>query len=353
MSRPGPARRASGPRVLVSSGKEGRWAADGRTVDEALYTGVQNWVYAFDGDYVGHRDLTRQDLERYDVVIVNTNRPFPPLLRLAQDRPASIRWVSLIEGAAHEYFAPQPDLKALLDASDLVNVINRHSLPLFRSLTRSRVEYIGIPYPVEGVQKFIVPVDARSQRVFLCAHLSRRWNEYLAARRIGVPYYGYEVRKPPQDLRSRVTRLLRTGSSAGDEEEHLRKVRALYQGLDDDGALGIATYTKDVRRYLAAHGGAHFWIDLDSRYTWARFVLDAAALRMPIITTSSTSHGEVLFPQTTVPHAMDLDRVVDLGKRLATDRDFYEHVAAYPADKMEPLRAESMTRALLRALERP
>jgi hypothetical protein len=331
-------------------GKDGRWSAGGRTVDETLSSGVQSWLYAFDGDYAGPHDVAAQDLGEYDIVIANMNRPLLPLLRLARNRPASVKWVSLVEGSAHEYFLPRGDLKALLDLSDLVNVINRHSVPLFRALTGSKVECIGMPYPVDGVRKFAVPVEARARRIFLCAHLSRQWNEYLAARGIGLPCYGYEVPRPRPGGLSRLVEFVRTGTWAWDGEEPLRKTRALYKALYDDDALGVTSYTKDMPRYLRENGNAYLWIDLDSRYTWSRFVLDAAALAIPIITTSSTCHGQLLFPETTVAHAMDIEHAIALGKRLSSDRAFYDHVASYPADKMDFLRAEPMKRALLRAL---
>lgn len=349
MSRSGHGDRSRGPRVLVSGEKDGRWSAGGRTVDETLCTGVQSWVYAFDGDYAGHRQLTRRDLDRHDIVIVNLNRPLAPLVRLAQDRPASVRWVSLIEGSADEYSVPQRELKALLDASDLVNVINGHSLPLFRAMTTSKVAHIGMPYPVDGVRKFAVPVDARTRRIFLCAYLSEQWNAYLAARAIGLPYYGYEVRPPRPRGLSRWRRLL--GRAPAGDDEHIGRVQALYRDLYADASLGVTTYTKDMTSYLTEHSRAYFWIDLDRRYTWARFVLDAAALAIPIITTASTYHGGLLFPDTTVAHPMDIERTVELGRRLSRDRDFYDRVARYPADKLGFLRAESMTRALLGALD--
>jgi len=335
------------PRVLVSGGKDGRWAADGKTVDETLYTGVQSWVYAFNGDYVGHRDITKQDLDHYDIVIMNMNRPLLPLVRMARDRPASLKWVSLVEGSADEYFPPQGDLKALLDVSDLVNVINHHSLPLFRALTKSKVEYIGMPYPVDGVKRFIVPVEARNKRIFLCAPLLRRWNDYLAARAIGLPYYGYETRKVHPGSLSLLRELIRTRSCTWDSEENISKARALY----DDHSLDITTFTKDTKKYFIENSSAYLWMNLESRYTWARFVLDAAALCLPIITTSATHHGGIFFPKTTVAHAMDIERAIDIGKRLNSDRDFYQHVSLYPAEKMEFLKAEPMKRTLLEALD--
>jgi len=345
-NRTGPSKKSNEPRVLVSGWKSGRWSAAGKTLDESLCTGVQSWAYAFDGDYIGHRDISRRDLDHYDIVIMNTNKPFLPLVRLAEDRPASIKWISLIEGSADDYYVPQNHLKALLDMSDLVNVINRHSLPLFKLLTKSKVEYIGIPYPVEGVKKFITPFEKRSKRVFLCTQLLKRWNDHLAAKAIGMAYHGYEIRKSRQGNIVSLSELLRTRSFTFDSEENINKAKALY----NDASLEITTFTKDMKQYLTANSGAYFWMNLDSGYTWARFVLDAAALCMPIITTSSTYHGGIFFPETTVEHVMDIERAIEIGKRLSSDRDFYEHVARYPADKMNFLKAEPMKQALLGAL---
>jgi hypothetical protein len=345
MSRTWPSLKSYEPRVLVSGGKSGRWSAAGKTLDESLCSGVQSWVYAFNGDYIGHHDIVGRDLDHYDIVIMNTNNPLSGLVRLAQDRPVSIKWVSLIEGSADEYFVPQNHLKTLLDMSDLVNVINCHSLPLFRMLTKSKVEYIGIPYPVEGVKKLITPVEKRNKRVFLCTQLLKRWNDYLAAKEIGMAYYGYEVRKS-REGKLLLSELMKTGSFSWDREANIKKAKTFY----NDNFLDIHQFTKDLKKYFIENSDSYFWINLDTKYTWARFVLDAAALCMPIISTSSTYHSEIFFPQTTVAHAMDIERAIEIGKRLISDQDFYEHVAMYPAGKMAFLEAEPMKRALLGAL---
>jgi hypothetical protein len=333
------------PRVVVSGGKPGRWSAAGKTVDESLCSGVQSWVYAFNGDYIGHQDITAHDLGHYDIVIMNTNHPLLPLVRLAQDRPTSVKWVNLIEGSADEYFVPQHHLKALMGMSDLVNVINRHSLPLFRTLTKGKVEYIGMPYPVEGVKKFVTPIEKRNKRVFLCAHLLRRWNDYLAAKEIGMACYGYELDKSLEG-KLLLSELLNTGSFSWDRDANIKKAKTVY----NDNFLDIHKFTKDLKRYFIENSDSYFWMNLDNRYTWARFVLDAAALCIPVISTASTYHSEIFFPQTTVAHAMDMERAIEIGKRLIGDRDFYEHVAMYPADKMDSLKAEPMKLALLGAL---
>lgn len=345
MSHTKPPSKSYEPRVVVSGGKPGRWSAEGKTVDESLCSGVQSWVYAFNGDYIGPQDITARDIGNYDIAIMNTNRPLLPLVRLAENRPASLKWVSLIEGSADEYFAPQNHLSALMGMSDLVNVINRHSLSLFRMLTKSKVECIGIPYPVEGVKKFITPVGKRSKRVFLCTQLLKQWNDYLAAKEIGMTYYGYEAIKS-REGKQLLSELISTGSFSWDRKANLKKAKALY----NDETLDIHLFTKDLNKYFMENSDSYLWVNLDSRYTWGRFVLDAAALSIPIISTASTCHSETFFPWTTVAHAMDIERAIEIGRRLISDQDFYELVALYPAGKMESLKAEPMKLALLAAL---
>ena len=58
-----------------------------------------------------------------------------------------------------------------------------------------------------------------------------------------------------------------------------------------------------------------FWLNLDPRFTWARYrQIDAAALGIPIITTASTGHGEILFPQTTLANEYQLGTQSELGR---------------------------------------
>jgi hypothetical protein len=212
-------------------------------------------------------------------------------------------------------------------------------------LTKSKVEYIGIPYPVEGVKKFITPIEKRNKRVFLCAQLLRRWNDYLAAKEIGIACYGYETRIT-RDVKRLLSGFINTGSFTWDREANIKKAKAFYH----ESSLDVREFTKNFEKYFTENSDSFFWMNLDSRYTWGRFVLDAAALRIPIISTASTYHSEIFFPQTTVAHAMDIERAIEIGKRLISDPDFYEDVANHPAGKMDFLKADPMKLALLGAL---
>ena len=40
--------------------------------------GVEAWVYAMNGDYIGENTITEKDIARYDIVICNTNEVYTP-----------------------------------------------------------------------------------------------------------------------------------------------------------------------------------------------------------------------------------------------------------------------------------
>ncbi len=337
--------RSSQPRVVVLGAERERWRASERTDREATANGIEAWVHAFGGEYLSTHLARRSDLEHCDIVIADTELgTLQRLAELSDDRPASVKWVTLTEGNLLDYLTPMPHIRAVLDRSDLVDCINVNTLGFFRRLTSARVEYIGIPYPVERVERFIVPFDRRRREAFLCPYLLRRWNDRIVARDIGIPCYGYEHRFHRR-LNTLVPALIR-GERELTAERYMNRAKELY----DDPNLEVRQAT-GLEEYFPANASAYLWLNLDERYTWGRYLLDAAALRIPIITTRSTTHWRELFPETTVDDAFDLDRAVEIGRRLVNDAEFYRHVATYPEGRLEEFKPERMKRRLLEALE--
>ena len=130
-----------------------------------------------------------------------------------------------------------------------------------------------------------------------------------------------------------------------DKQYFIQKTKAIYQDpkltIRREGAL--AEYFNDNK-------DAYAWLNLDYRYTWGRYVLDAAALQIPIIATRSTGHAEHFFPQTMVENEFAVEQTRDLLKRLLHDRAVYEEVAMVPLEKFDHLRPEIRKQELLDAL---
>jgi hypothetical protein len=330
------------PRVLLLSGNPGSWHAKDRLHEAATMNSTEAWVFAFGGSYMNIEEATPRDVAAFDIIIGNTDKPHNKLLRLAESRPVSTKWVTLLEGSATDYLRPLPHIQRILDASNLVNVINKHSTGLFRMMTKTRVEYIGIPYPAAEIRKLATPIADRSKGVYLCPLLTLRWSEVFVARKLGLPYYGYE---------HRLSRRLKTIG------KHLRKHGSLDpQHLIDKAKELYSEPTLDVSRertlpdHMHTNGQALLWLNFDPRYTWGRNVLDAAALGVPVIATRSTGHAEDFFPQILLETPFELEKAYGYAKRLIEDKEYYKEVATIPIERFEHLRPEAMKEKLLRSL---
>ncbi|MGA2298110.1 MAG: hypothetical protein ABSG15_11235 [FCB group bacterium] len=336
----------SNPKVLVMGGNPGRWSAVERKEDEKYTTGIESWVYAFNSDYVHILEANPKDIANYDIVIANSNfhnKYLPKLLSLQKNKPQNVKWVTLIEGDLSYYLKPNVFIKALLDSSDLINVINKYTLTFFKKLTNSKVEYIGIPYPVDSITQMAIQIEKRQRRLFICPWLLTRQNDYLAAKEIGLPYYGYEKR-----ISRKLNTLLSNYKTYGSNSPNFNIEKAEKYYADKN--LLIKTETT-LKNYFEENRDSFIWLNLDDRFTWGRYVLDAAALQIPIITTKSTGHADDLFPYTCLEHEYDIVQAIELGKRLVEDIEFYRMVSSYPFGKMEHLKAEVIKNKLLSSLD--
>jgi len=344
--------------ALVLSAPDGRWSAHHNTDSQAMtMNGVEAWVYALGGHYLGYKQATVQDIAQYDIVIANTNLScLPDFIRLAESRPKHTQWVMLIEGRASDYILLNPHVQRAIAVSDIVNCINRHTLSLFQELARlsgsstTRVEYLGIPYPVEGIRNHRVSIDKRLQaskkNLMLCPSLLTRSNDYVVAHALGeersdISYYGYERRLSRKLCNWREFWQHRSLNPLA----RIQRAAELYS----DPRLEIRP-SSNLGDFFLQNADAFFWLNLDPRFTWARYVLDAAALGIPIITTVSTGHGETLFPYTTLADEYQLGTAIELGKRLLEDSAFYRSVTEYAEEYITSFSSEQCVNRLLATL---
>jgi hypothetical protein len=332
------------PRVLLIGGNRGRWTWNERIHDAPYDNGIEAWVHATQGTHVDHASVTLDDVNSHDVVICNTNGLFKPkealrYIRLSEQRRSGVLWVSLLEGDMRDYMVPSALVSQAFAASDLVISINRHATDAIQCLTSTPVRCIGIPYPVEGVMSCVTPIAERLRRVHVCAFLMKRWNDAIVARHLGLPVDGYHVRmhRRLSELRSNVKRfgtLLDKGAPA-------RQALEMYCDLQ----LTVHPESR-MADYYTSMGRRALWINMDERYTWGRYVLDAAALGIPMITTRSTGHGPVLFPESCVETAFDIGDAVERAQHLLNDPEHYERVSRYAQEQIWQYDAKIVVQAL-------
>lgn len=333
----------SEPKVVVLGGNTGSWHAQDRISEASTMNGIEAWVYALNGNYIEGSTARSRDLEQYDIVIANYNfSATDHLLKLALNRKAGCKLVILIEGDALAYLKPHPYMRDLMNSSDLIVCINKFTESFFKKLTSTKVEYIGIPYPAEGIRALATPIEKRRKDIFLGPMLLSRWLEYFCVKDMGFPLYGYERRLSRK--RKTIIKNIRKYRTIDPLYFHERS-RELYK----DPSLTILREAT-LPDFFRHNGGAYLWLNLDQRYTWGRYVLDAAALQVPIITTHSTGHGEEFFPLTTLATEFEIDKAAELVKRLFSDEEFYREVSTIPIEKFDHLRPEVKKKELLHVL---
>jgi hypothetical protein len=303
--------------------------------------GVEAWVFALRADYINGSELRAADLDLHDLVILNLN--FDRLshyLRVLGESGMKrrARIVGLYEGDLAMLHDRWKEWSRVADRCDLIIAINGHGVSLLRSLTSAPVGFVGIPYPVDGIAAYRAPIAERRREIHLCAPPLARPLDYLAVRDLRLPMYAYE-----RSFSRRVSELVEHRSL--DKLHYVRRAGKLY----DDPLLTIHPITH-LPGFFEHASRSLLWVNLDTRYTWGRYVLDAAALAMPVITTRETWHGPQLFPDLVVDSPYDIAGAGALAGRLLGDPAFYASVADRAAAALDWYRPEATVGRLWRAL---
>lgn len=327
-------------KALLLGGNRQAWSWNERLHEEGVTNGIEAWVHALRGDYRQGKTFRAEDLERYDLVILNLGISQLERYQSVLSNRATNRTkvVALHEGGLAELHQPWRPWSQVADLCDLVIAINGHGVSFMQALTSTPVVFIGIPYPVDGIRGYSVAIEERRHEVLLCAPPLVRPLDYLAARPLGLPMYAYEstIRRNVRDVWAHRTL---------NKEFYLNRARGLYA----DPNLEVLPQTGLVG-FLEKAARTKLWMNLDTRYTWGRYVLDAAALGVPVITTRETWHGDILFPELVVSSPYDIDGATQLARRLLNDPEFYREVVEYAARGLDPYRPEVATERLMAEL---
>ncbi|MFM8472451.1 MAG: glycosyltransferase [Candidatus Kapaibacterium sp.] len=340
---------ASHPQVLVVGGNAGTWDASERAHESSVTSGIEAWVFATGGRYVCGRDVTPDIIARHDIVIMNLNAIAEPeqlssVRRLAENRPDHVHWMTLLEGDMKWYLKPLPHLRELFNASTFVNCINIHAHDFIRSLTTSPVHTLGIPYPAAGVRACATPRERRTRSVHICPFLRSRWNDYAVAKELDAPIRGFERR---QSLKWKtLASNYRTTGSALDRDANRKYVQSIFHSPPVDIA-----YEMWFAEYYRHASASKLWLNLDDRFTWGRFVLDAAALGVPVISTASTGHAPRLFPELTVQTPFDIAEATRMAQRVLEDDAFSARVCEHAWEQLQEYAPKNMREKLWTILE--
>lgn len=282
-------------------------------VPRKLTNCTEGWAYALKGEFRGLTPPPVEELGNYDLIVANLDRRMISLYaEVIHKRPKHVKWVSLIEGCGTDYLEPSASLIHVLNESDFVANINRSTTGYLQSLTTTPVAWVGVPLPYHEMEMYATPEDARREEILICPRGTKH-PSILVANALGLPVTAYF---PPVSRKPRNLTTFYKNRYYG-KDLWLRKWER-----ETSPVPRIPRPERNLIDTWKEAGSCRMWVNLDPRYTWARWVLDAAVFRVPIISTLSTCHAQYLFPETTVRDIFAIEEAIEIGKRILNEPEW-------------------------------
>lgn len=209
----------------------------------------------------------------------------------------------------------QAKMVELLNIVDAVAVLHDESIPLFKALTSRPVGLVGLPFPLKKVREMCPPVQKREEielgSIIGASSIRNRDGLVNLAALSEIGMQGVVDIRAPVEM---------------EYVQSIRKYATLPQIKFRFNTFGWDYYITQANYSLL---GLH----LDYRYTWGKFPIECAAVRMPCVAPPSLYTQKILFPRLCVPY-YDIDGAAALMRKLVSDAGFYEETVAYAESQL-------------------
>jgi len=269
---------------------------------------IESWALALDADHLSGTSgdsSTWASLNHYDVILVNQNTtmynltcdikkncPHPLLVAVAEGSISDIARFS-----AKELYM----MTRAARSCDLYGILVDWAAPCYSQLTDKPVRWIGLPFYNEFFSPYIRSPRKKNptRPTIALQHSPGNGRNGLAGLIAASKIPNAKLLVPGSNLSAqRLTDLL------GIKNAH----HFPYLSWHD---------------YLPKYTHAYLAIHLDTLYTYGRFPLDMAALRIPTIGSNRNHTNKILWPQLTVDPIKEIPRAHQLALRLINDKAFY------------------------------
>ena len=204
----------------------------------------------------------------------------------------------------------EQNIKAI-KACDGFLTFHHQANSFYRLFTNKPIEWVGVPIP-EELKECRKPATERDKNLFIIGtRIYSSWN------RGGVT----ALRLAKEFANSKVDIM-------GDGCD---KKYAELSGIDMQGIVFHPPI--DQAEYIERVANGYISIYLDKYGSVGRVNGDMALLGIPCITTAKSSNGVQLFPDLIVDPEMEIDKALELIRRLRENSSFYSHCVNY-ADKI-------------------
>jgi len=271
----------------------GKWTVPGNE--------IRAWAYAMEGDVYcawDIRDYTYFD--RYDVVMCEMT---PNIFHIIKEikRQSRTYVIGLVEGSLISPWSYDVQVQwvDLIRTIDLVGVLNEKAISAISMFTDKPVRYLGVPFPVSWCKSNLRPKNDLIELGNIWIGAGGMWN-IAAFKKIGKPSVCYPVNETDYNNLRQIV-------------DSPKMIYGRVSGWND---------------YFIEHSAYRLMIHLDQRSTWGRGSLDCAAANMPCISTPYSQTHQILYPSLCVDY-WDVDRAVELYRKLDNDSAFYDSVVEY------------------------
>lgn len=287
-------------KCVLYGGNNGNWNGAERLKTWASLHGSESWLLAFaglghDAEYREALTLTADDLYSTDLVLLNISGGlldhYNFMLRHDERKREGRTVIGVHDPALEDTWKFMPKIGAMMDMCDLVLTINGNDRGFLQSMTTTPVRYIGYPVPVDAIAAHTVPIAERRREIFLCSSAGDTTPfNWLAAKDLGLPMWTCGAGR----------------DSAGSVIPGGKPIQA-QPGVEYVGELTQPEFFKRAAQSL-------LWMDLTHRYTWSRYVIEGACLKVPVIATDATGHNRTLFPSFIIRNPFDIQHARTVGQ---------------------------------------
>lgn len=301
---------------------------------EENLTGLYGWLKAFNGDIVSFDDMDKKALEYYDIVHVNMiawHASMPLMLRnmlgndsstlLTANVDYSIEMIpSLFGYKGHDLGNVSDSLRAC----DVVFCQESRQKEMFEAMTKRHINLIPHPCNVEFIKGVYTPPETRKKEIACMFHKCHPdtivWH-WLALNYNYEPYKSilYGMRK------------LSTNRMTYGKFDRVEEVMKFPKFIDELS-----------KSYIA--------IDLYQMHVFGRFVIDCAALGIPVVGSHYVDAMDKLFPKLKVD-PFDLRAIRRKINRLLKDKKYYNEHREYAEQHVDYYSLDNSVKRFMEAIE--
>jgi len=292
--------------------------------DQLIKQGLYQWRQIFKGDVLDFNQVTKDQLEQYDIVHVNLcTNDVPVAITLGSVlKNTSVKLIVNVDYAVEMWdrmFTNVRQFLYALKSADFIFAVEPLQKQVLELLMGTPIDLIPHPVDTKRLKEWCLPKDKRYDFIL-------------------TMYHRYDMQKLVPSMISRVAKTLQP-IAVGVADEPLPKELYIMSG-------GMLAYYDYLRLLRICKIGVEYY----SVHSHGRFASECACLKVPLVSTNFSYNSVKFYPYTTKSPS-DISSMALTIKRLYEDEAFYDKVIHTAYKRVEEHNWENSKKRLLSRLE--